>query len=105
MAKPLKRSEDTVIQSGATSPEITACVVPKLTGKLIFFYEWCKRCGICTMICPTGALAEQSDGTPYMISSEKCTLCSLCWRICPDFAIMKNPNMEEKENASQQNNT
>jgi 2-oxoglutarate ferredoxin oxidoreductase subunit delta len=70
------------------------CVCPTLTGKLIFFYEWCKKCGICTMICPSGAIEEKPDKSPYMAHVDKCTYCSLCWRICPDFAIIKNPNWE-----------
>lgn len=77
--------------------EVRISATPTLTGKLFFFYEWCKRCGICEYMCPSGALALNPDNTPYMIHPERCTLCSICWRICPDFAVLKNPNFEEEE--------
>jgi len=88
-----------VFGSGMAIHPITPKRIEQQKGKLIFFYEWCKKCGICVYICPTKALAAKKDGTPYMADESKCTLCSLCWRICPDFAIMKNPNWEEPKNA------
>jgi ferredoxin len=94
-----KNNADTLLRSGMTGPETGISVTPTLTGKLIFFLEWCKRCGLCTMICPSGALAETADRTPHMADPDRCTLCSLCWRICPDFAVLKNPNFEEEKEA------
>ncbi|MCD6418333.1 4Fe-4S binding protein [bacterium] len=101
MAKPVSPPVNRVIKSGETGGEHPAPIVPHFTGKLIFFYSWCKKCGICTMICPVGALAEREDKTPYLAHPDKCTHCSLCWRICPDFAIIKNPNWEDKKDGSE----
>ncbi len=98
MSKITEPSVERVIQSGAVSHPIEA--VPHLEGKLIFFYEWCKKCGLCTVICPTGAIQENEDKQPVMTHPEKCTYCSLCWRICPDFAIVKNPNWREGKNGT-----
>ncbi|MDO5530896.1 4Fe-4S binding protein [Sutterella sp.] len=44
----------------------------------------CTACGICTAVCPTGALtSEKSHGSETMsVSAEKCTACGLCADIC-----------------------
>ena len=97
MAKPVKPSADRIIKSGLVSKPEAPKTAPHLTGKLIFFPGWCKKCGLCTVVCPTNALKQQKDGTPYLEDPEKCKLCSLCWRICPDFAIVKNPETGEEE--------
>jgi len=97
-APPDKPSAERVIKSGEVSHPVRA--VPHLEGKLIFFYEWCKKCGLCITICPTGALEEDNDHYPIMAHPEKCTLCSLCWKMCPDFAIVKNSNWREEKDAS-----
>ena len=98
-APPDKPSAERVIKSGEVSHPVRA--VPHLEGKLIFFYEWCKKCGLCVTICPTGALEEDNDHYPVMAHPEKCTLCSLCWKMCPDFAIVKNSNWREEKDASE----
>ena len=100
MPKPAKPSAERVVQSGAISEPRGVCIVPHIEGKLIFFYEWCKKCGICVLICPSGALTELEDKTPVLAEPDKCKFCSLCWRICPDFAILRNPNWEEQQNAT-----
>ena len=47
----------------------------------------CKRCGICSHFCPTGAIEVNKDGAPYLAHPEACTSCHLCERMCPDFVI------------------
>ena len=49
--------------------------------------SWCKRCGICTAFCPTGALERTPDGRPVWKYPEKCIGCGICQLRCPDFAI------------------
>ncbi len=58
-------------------------------GKVIIFESWCKRCGICSHFCPTGALEVTEEGLPYLAHPDKCTLCGMCWNRCPDLAIVK----------------
>ena len=95
MAKPKKPPADRIIKSGIISKGHISSKPKRLTGKLIFFPEWCKKCGICTTVCPVDTLKQGDDGTPYLEDEDKCKLCSLCWRICPDFSIVKNPNIDE----------
>ncbi len=106
MAKgPNRPSGDRVIQSGKVNRPITPVSIHEFEGKLIFFYEWCKKCRICAAICPTKALETDEEGKPYMAHEDKCTLCSLCWRICPDFAIIKNYNWEGTKDAVTKNHS
>ncbi len=34
--------------------------------KIDIFKAWCKGCGICVAFCPTGALARDEAGNPYV---------------------------------------
>ncbi len=55
--------------------------------KIDIYKAWCKRCGICVAFCPTGALAKDEAGNPYVKDIEKCINCGWCEIRCPDFAI------------------
>lgn len=49
--------------------------------------DWCKRCGICTAMCPKSVFDEGVDGTVTVARPEACIACEICERLCPDFAI------------------
>jgi 2-oxoglutarate ferredoxin oxidoreductase subunit delta len=55
--------------------------------KIDIYKAWCKGCGICVAFCPTGALAKDEAGYPYVEDIEKCINCGWCEIRCPDFAI------------------
>jgi 2-oxoglutarate ferredoxin oxidoreductase subunit delta len=55
--------------------------------KIDIFKAWCKACGICVAFCPTGVLAKDEAGNPYVKDIEKCINCGWCEIRCPDFAI------------------
>jgi 2-oxoglutarate ferredoxin oxidoreductase subunit delta len=38
----------------------------KEAPKIDIFKAWCKACGICVAFCPTGALAKDETGYPYV---------------------------------------
>ena len=58
-----------------------------VTERVVFYYRWCKQCGICTAFCPKGALALTAEGRPYLAHHELCNSCGLCEVLCPDFAL------------------
>ncbi len=59
----------------------------KETPKIDIYQAWCKGCGICVAFCPTGVLAKDEAGYPYVKDNEKCINCGWCEIRCPDFAI------------------
>ncbi len=67
--------------------------------KIDIFRAWCKACGICVAFCPTGVLAMDETGYPYVKDIEKCINCGWCEIRCPDFAITVEKGAEEKRRA------
>ena len=65
--------------------------------KIDIFKAWCKACGICVAFCPTGALAKDETGNPYVKDIEKCINCGWCEIRCPDFAITVEKGTKEKK--------
>ena len=65
----------------------------KAIPKVDIYKAWCKGCGICAAFCPTGAIARDEAGYPYVKDPDTCTNCGWCQIRCPDFAI----TVEEKK--------
>ncbi len=61
--------------------------------------NWCKRCGLCTSVCPFHVFEPNEEGLPITVNLAKCTECQLCELICPDFALeigpRKHPHLDE----------
>lgn len=49
--------------------------------------ELCVCCGLCCMICPTGAIRPDRNGVPQVTSD--CIGCFMCIPECPSNAITK----------------
>lgn len=48
----------------------------------------CTQCGVCTSVCPTGALAIPDRETMIVeFDVDKCVACSLCVPVCPSRAM------------------
>lgn len=61
--------------------------------KLPSFTEKCTACGICSRMCPSGAILRaqgpEGSGRFYMaLLPEKCTGCGLCAKICPEGGML-----------------
>lgn len=54
---------------------------------VIFFYEWCKSCGICSALCPQKIILQDETGKPSIEAMDNCIGCRFCEVHCPDFAI------------------
>lgn len=73
-------------------------------NKLTLVPTYCKGCGLCVDVCPTGTLILVDDpGNKFGITvavdaPEYCIGCKMCEMRCPDFAIFVNYQDEAKEN-------
>jgi 2-oxoglutarate ferredoxin oxidoreductase subunit delta len=65
------------------------------------YRAWCKSCGICVAFCPTGTLARDETGSPYVKHPDKCIKCGLCELRCPDFAITVHEKKERQARGGQ----
>ena len=45
--------------------------------------ERCTICGVCTDICPTGALHLERPSMEVKFNSDHCIACQICIKICP----------------------
>ncbi|MEN8188992.1 MAG: 4Fe-4S binding protein [Thermodesulfobacteriota bacterium] len=54
---------------------------------VIFFYDWCKSCGLCSSLCKAKIILTGDSGRPYIDEMDKCVGCRFCEIHCPDFAI------------------
>jgi L-aspartate semialdehyde sulfurtransferase ferredoxin len=54
----------------------------------------CFQCGLCTSICPTGALSLKRPEMDVVFDPGKCTACELCIPVCPPRAMEVSYNPE-----------
>ncbi len=47
----------------------------------------CWRCGLCTSICPTGALSIKRPEMDVVFDPDKCSGCEMCVSVCPPRAM------------------
>lgn len=47
----------------------------------------CKKCGICTAVCPADVFEPDPSGLPIVVHRKLCIWCDRCEIYCPDFAI------------------
>lgn len=68
----------------------------KFRGKPVV--EGCIGCGMCTKVCPTGAISykrdEQGKICSYKIDLKKCMFCGNCEYYCPKGAIKMSKEYE-----------
>ncbi len=49
--------------------------------------SWCKACGICIALCPTGVFTADIEGKSVVSFPDRCIGCRTCVVHCPDFCI------------------
>lgn len=49
--------------------------------------ESCIECGLCTSLCPSGALCVERSTRNVSFDTDKCTACGMCTRVCPVGAM------------------
>lgn len=72
-------------------------------NELTIVSGYCKGCGLCVDICPTGTLQlEDIIDSKFGVcvkadAPEYCIGCKMCEQRCPDFAVFVNYENEEKD--------
>jgi ferredoxin len=49
--------------------------------------EKCYHCGVCTAVCPTGALHISRPDMEVLFDPERCSACEMCVAVCPARAM------------------
>jgi len=52
----------------------------------------CTHCGVCTSVCPTGALDISRPDMSVKFHQKKCSVCELCVPACPTRAMQVRPS-------------
>lgn len=47
----------------------------------------CSNCGICSNVCPTGALASSDDRLKILFNPSLCIKCKICHDVCPEKCL------------------
>jgi len=57
--------------------------------------EVCYQCGLCTAICPTGAMSIQYPDMTVIFDVDKCSACEMCVAVCPPRAMQVTFNKRD----------
>ena len=57
--------------------------VQALYEEIVRNEEKCVMCGVCTGICPTGALYMERPSMEVRFDGDQCVFCQLCVKVCP----------------------
>lgn len=82
----LKGSKTNVLK-GLEYLENQGVKVERLAASVCRDDEKCFQCGVCTGVCPVGALSIHRPDMAVLFDADKCTGCGLCVPICPVRAM------------------
>ena len=63
-----------------------------LSEDIVRNIDSCTHCGLCTSVCPSGALYISRPSMEVIFEDEKCVVCGICLKTCPVKAIEVNFN-------------
>ena len=61
--------------------------VQALNQEIVRNEEKCVMCGMCTGVCPTGALYMERPSMEVRFDGDQCVFCQLCVKVCPMRAM------------------
>ncbi|MFZ9972909.1 MAG: 4Fe-4S dicluster domain-containing protein, partial [Vulcanococcus sp.] len=59
----------------------------RASGQIRVDGERCGDCGICTSVCPSGALSSSAPSWQLQFDAQRCLVCEQCIPTCPFEAI------------------
>lgn len=80
----------------ALNPDATTLPLPDGApyGAVIVDTDACTLCLACVSLCPSGALADNSDLPQLRFQEDACLQCGLCTNVCPEKAITLQPQLD-----------
>ena len=61
--------------------------VQSLVEQVSWDEERCTQCGLCSGVCPSGALYLERPSLKVRFEGEKCVVCNMCIEACPAHAM------------------
>jgi ferredoxin len=80
-------AEESELVSAVDFLQSRGVIVLPLEQQIVWEENRCTQCGVCTVICPTGALSMQRPEMIVSFDGEKCIVCEHCLKACPGRAI------------------
>lgn len=74
-------------EEGLSYLRMLGVTVQDLNQEIVRNEEKCVMCGVCTGICPTGALFMERPAMEVVFDGDQCVFCQLCTKICPMKAM------------------
>ena len=62
-------------------------LIQPLSEDVVRNEDRCTHCGVCVVICPTGALHMDPETREVVFDSDKCIACEACIKPCPPRAM------------------
>ena len=59
----------------------------RASGQILVDRDLCVDCGICTSVCPSGALSSAAPSWQLQFDAQRCLVCEQCIPTCPFEAI------------------
>ena len=63
-------------------------------GAVVVDTDACTLCLACVSLCPSGALADNTDMPQLRFQEDACLQCGLCTNVCPENAITLQPQLD-----------
>ncbi len=63
-------------------------------GAVVVDTDACTLCLACVSLCPSGALADNTDMPQLRFQEDACLQCGLCSNVCPENAITLQPQLD-----------
>ncbi|MEP2891384.1 4Fe-4S binding protein [Tateyamaria sp.] len=84
------------LSAKALNPEAKALALPQGApyGAVLVDTDACTLCLACVSLCPSGALADNTDLPQLRFQEDACLQCGLCSNVCPEKAITLQPQLD-----------
>lgn len=80
------------VEKGLAYLKEQGVLVERIAATIQRDFDSCVQCGVCTGICPTGALSMERPAMEVIFEPDRCSGCGLCVSVCPVRAMAVSTN-------------